>query len=48
MFPERDVAGITTVLTAFHDTIARLQTRFLRIVAVGLGVAEDFFDSMNQ
>ena len=46
VFPEPDVAGITAVLSAFHDAVAQIQTRFLRIVAVGLGVAVDFFDSM--
>jgi isopenicillin N synthase-like dioxygenase len=46
VLPEADVAGITEVLGLFHDTLARLQLRFLRIVAVGLGVDERFFDSM--
>ena len=46
VFPEAEVPGITEVLTRFHDHLARLQQRFLRIVAVGLGAHERYFDSM--
>ena len=31
------VPGITKVLTEFHETIADLQRRFLRVIAEGLG-----------
>ena len=33
-------------LLALHDALAELQTRFLRIIAVGLGKTEGFFDDM--
>ncbi|MDZ7676295.1 MAG: 2-oxoglutarate and iron-dependent oxygenase domain-containing protein [Acidimicrobiales bacterium] len=42
--PEDDVPGITAVLTEFHDRVFELQRRFLRIVAVGLGAHESYFD----
>ena len=38
--------GITKVLYAFHDTIADLQRRFLRVIAEGIGCHETFFDDM--
>jgi isopenicillin N synthase-like dioxygenase len=34
------------VLGEFHRRLAELQTRFMRIIAVGLGAHESFFDSM--
>ena len=46
IIPEAEVPGIGAVLAEFHDRLAELQTRFLRIIAVGLGVDESFFDSM--
>ncbi len=46
LLPEEDVPGITDVLSAFHDAIAELQRRVLRIVAVGLGADEHYFDAM--
>ena len=46
LLPEAAVPGITAVLTGFHQAIADLQRRFLRVVAVGLGAAEDFFDAV--
>ncbi len=46
VLPEADVPGITEVLTTFHDRVADLQRRFLRIIAVGLGCHEEFFDAM--
>lgn len=46
VLPEADVPGITDVLTRFHDSLVDLQRRVLRIVAVGLGVDEGFFDTM--
>lgn len=44
--PEQVVPGITDVLYRFHDTIADLQRRFLRIIAEGIGCHETFFDDM--
>ena len=38
--------GITKVLYEFHDTIADLQRRFLRVIAEGIGCHETFFDDM--
>ena len=38
--------GITDVLYRFHDSIADLQRRFLRIIAEGIGCHETFFDDM--
>jgi isopenicillin N synthase-like dioxygenase len=44
--PETAVPGISTVLFAFHQRLLDLQTRFLRVVAAGLGVADGFFDDI--
>lgn len=44
--PEQAVPGITDVLYRFHDSIADLQRRFLRVIALGIGCHEDFFDDM--
>lgn len=44
VLPEAAVPGITKVLTLFHDRIFDLQRRFLRVIATGLGAAEDFFE----
>ena len=44
--PEQTVPGITEVLYAFHDTVADLQRRFLRVIAEGIGCHETFFDDM--
>ena len=46
VLPEPAVPGITKVLYEFHDTIADLQRRFLRVIAVGIGCHETFFDEM--
>ena len=46
VLPEETVPGITKVLYEFHDTIADLQRRFLRIIAEGIGCHETFFDEM--
>ncbi len=46
MLPEAAVPGITEVLYRFHDSIADLQRRFLRIIAEGIGCHESFFDDM--
>jgi isopenicillin N synthase-like dioxygenase len=46
VLPEADVAGITDILERLHRGLLDLQTRVLRIVALGLGAAETFFDDM--
>ncbi len=46
MLPESAVPGITDVLSRFHDAIADLQRRFLRVIAEGIGCHESFFDEM--
>ena len=46
MLPEAAVPGITEVLYRFHDAIADLQRRFLRVIAEGIGCHETFFDDM--
>ena len=46
VLPEAAVPGITEVLNAFHDAIADLQRRILRIIAVGIGCHESFFEKM--
>lgn len=48
VLPEATVPGITKVLYDFHDTIADLQRRFLRIIAEGIGCHETFFDEMVE
>lgn len=45
-FPETAVPGIRAVLSSFHDRLVDLQTRFLRVVAAGLGVDEAYFDDI--
>lgn len=44
--PEADLPGVHDVLMAFHHSVAQLQRRVLRIIAVGLGAHESFFDEM--
>ena len=46
VLPEAAVPGITKVLYEFHDSIADLQRRFLRVIAEGIGCHETFFDEM--
>jgi isopenicillin N synthase-like dioxygenase len=46
VLPEAVVPGITEVLYRFHDAIADLQRRFLRVIAEGIGCHETFFDDM--
>ncbi|MDH3704683.1 MAG: isopenicillin N synthase family oxygenase [Acidimicrobiia bacterium] len=46
VFPEAHVPGISAVLREFYERVFELQTRFLRIIAVGLGCHEHFFDNM--
>ena len=44
--PEEQVPGITEVLLEFKDRVFDLQRRFLRIIALGIGCHESFFDPM--
>jgi isopenicillin N synthase-like dioxygenase len=44
--PEAEVPGIGAVLARLWDALFDLQRRFLRIVAVGIGCDERFFDTM--
>ena len=46
VLPEAAVPGITDVLNTFHDAIADLQRRVLRIIAVGIGCDEAYFERM--
>lgn len=46
VLPEAAVPGIAAVLRRFHGALADLQRRFLRVIALGLGCAETFFDEM--
>jgi isopenicillin N synthase-like dioxygenase len=46
VLPEAVVPGITEVLHRFHQSIADLQRRFLRVIAEGIGCHETFFDDM--
>jgi isopenicillin N synthase-like dioxygenase len=46
VLPEAAVPGITRTLELLHRGLLDLQTRVLRIVALGLGVTETFFDDM--
>jgi isopenicillin N synthase-like dioxygenase len=46
VLPEEAVPGIRKVLLAFHESILDLQRRFLRIIAVGLGCHEMYFEHM--
>ena len=46
VLPEAAVPGISDVLDAFHDAIADLQRRVLRIIATGIGCHESYFEKM--
>jgi isopenicillin N synthase-like dioxygenase len=48
VLPEAAVPGITEVLYRFHEAVADLQRRFLRVIAEGIGCHESFFDDMVQ
>ena len=45
--PDHLVPGIAKTLTEFYDRLLDLQQRFLRIIAVGIGCHETFFDQMT-
>ncbi len=40
------ITGSAEVLAQFHSLLVQLQTRFLRIIALGIGVHENYFDAM--
>lgn len=46
VLPEAAVPGIAALLNEFHDAIADLQRRVLRIIAVAIGCHESFFERM--
>ena len=46
VLPEAAVPGITDVLNTFHEAIADLQRRVLRIIALGIGCDETYFERM--
>jgi isopenicillin N synthase-like dioxygenase len=48
VLPEAAVPGIGPVLQRFHRELAELQRRFLRVIALGMGCAESFFDEITQ
>ena len=43
---EDDLPGITETLMKFHEDLLNIQTRTLRIIALGLGMCVDYFDEM--
>ncbi len=44
--PEEQVPGITEVLLEFYSRVLDLQRRFLRIIALGIGCDESYFEQM--
>lgn len=46
VLPESAVPGITAALVDLHDRVLDVQRRFLRIVALGIGCHESYFDRM--
>ncbi|HIF65046.1 MAG TPA: isopenicillin N synthase family oxygenase [Acidimicrobiia bacterium] len=48
IFPSDRIPGADRILSAFHEHLVQLQTRFLRIIAVGIGAHEHFFDTMLE
>ena len=46
LLPDAVVPGISKVLYDFHDAIADLQKRFMRVIALVIGCHESFFDDM--
>lgn len=45
--PDHLVPGISDVLVEFYDRVLDIQRRFLRIIALGIGCHETFFDAMT-
>ncbi len=48
LLPEPVVPGIREVLQRFHRELAELQRRFLRVIALGMGCADTFFEEITQ
>lgn len=48
LLPETQVPGIEQVLLDFHDRVASIQRRFLRIIATAVGAHPGFFDPLVQ
>lgn len=46
VLPEGTVPGIRDALMDFHRKLADIQRRFLRVIALGIGCGEGFFDEM--
>ncbi len=46
VFADARVPGMSEVLTTFHDRVLDIQRRFMRIISVGLGAHEDFFEDL--
>lgn len=46
VLPEAAVPGMTEVLNTFHDAVFDMQRRVLRIIALGIGCHESFFEKM--
>lgn len=46
VLPEAAIPGSEALLLTFHDRLAEVQRRFLRVIAVGIGCHESFFDEM--
>ena len=44
--PEDDLPGVTELLLRFHASVLDIQRRVLRVIAAGIGIHEDFFDTM--
>lgn len=44
--PEDDLAGATELLLSFHQGVFDVQRRVMRVIGAGLGVHEDYFDTM--
>ena len=48
VLPEDDLPGVTDLLLRFHAGVIDIQRRVLRVIAVGLGIHEEFFDVMLE
>jgi len=46
VFPSGQIPEAAQILSTFHENLVELQTRFLRIIAAGIGANETFFDTM--
>lgn len=48
VFPTDDIPQAARVLSEFHERLVNLQTRFLRIIAEGIGAHPSYFDAMVE